>query len=48
MNVLSESRMREIRPSGVRRGEQCEVHGMQRLSHAWGNPETDVGCSLNT
>jgi hypothetical protein len=39
--------MREIRTSGVTRGERGQVHGMQRLSHAWGNPETDVGCSLN-
>ena len=43
-----ERRMREIRTSGVTRGERCRVQGMQRLSHARGNPETDVGCSLNT
>jgi hypothetical protein len=40
--------MREIRTSGVRRGEPAIVHGMRVLSHNRGNPETDVDRSLNT
>jgi len=40
--------MREIRTSGVTRGEHSTVHGMRVLSHNRGNPETDVDRSLNT
>ena len=40
--------MREIRTSGVTRGEPAIVHGMRVLSHNRGNPETDVDRSLNT
>src|SRR5438067_9793724 len=43
-----ERRMREIRTSGVTRGEQASGHGMRVLSHVWGNPDTEVDRSLNT
>jgi hypothetical protein len=42
-----ERRMREIRTSGVTRGEQVTGHGMRVLSHVRGNPDTDVYRSLN-
>ena len=44
---LSESRMREIRPSGsIEPGVETE-HGRRILRHNRGNPETDVSRSLN-
>ena len=39
--------MREIRPSGVTRGERAVEHGMRVVSHKRGNPDTDVDRSLN-
>jgi RNA-directed DNA polymerase len=42
-----ERRMREIRLSGVTRGERAVVQGMRMLSHARGNPDTEVGRNLN-
>jgi len=39
--------MRENRLSGLMRGERVALHGMRILSHVRGNPETDVGRSLN-
>ena len=39
--------MREIRTSGLTRGEVDIMHGMRILSHKRGNPETEVGRNLN-
>jgi len=44
---LAPYRMRENRLSGLMRGERVALHGMRILSHVRGNPETDVGRSLN-
>ena len=41
------SRMREIRTSGLKRAEVARSHGLRILSHARGNPDTDVSRSLN-
>jgi len=38
--------MRENRVSGGTRSEAALVYGMRLLSHAGGNPETDVGRNL--
>jgi hypothetical protein len=46
-NCIWERRMREIRTSGVTRGERATTHGMRVVSHARGNPDTDVYRSLN-
>jgi hypothetical protein len=39
--------MREIRTSGATRGERVTGYGMRVVSHARGNPDTDVYRSLN-
>jgi hypothetical protein len=42
-----ERRMREIRTSGVTRGERLAGHGMRLLRHSRGNPDTELCRSLN-
>ena len=38
---LGESRMREIRTSGLTREEALDVHGMRLVRHIRGNPDTE-------
>ena len=39
--------MREIRPSGARRGERVAGQGMRFVRPARGNPDTELGRNLN-
>ena len=44
---LSESRMREIRTSGLMSGSVETEYGMRLLRHEGGNPDTDLCRSLS-
>ena len=45
--TVRESRMREICMSGLTRERATVRQGIRMLSHVRGNPDTDVGRSLN-